>query len=123
MEYAFKKLRVWQKSHEMALKIYQATGKFPSEEKYGLTGQLRRAAVSVATNIVEGQARKTEREFSRFLNVAEGSLEETKYLLMLSPDLGYLDEDGYVRISALANDVGRMLSGFQKRLSSQRTQG
>jgi four helix bundle protein len=118
MEYAFRKLRVWQKSHEMALTIYQATGRFPSEEKYGLTGQLRRAAVSVATNVVEGHARKTEREFSRFLNVAEGSLEETKYLLMLSLDLGYLDKDCYATISALANDVGRMLSGLQKRLRS-----
>ena len=78
MTKTFRDLRVWQKSHDLTLKIYKITKYFPSEEKFGIVSQLRRAASSVPTNIVEGYKRKSSKEYSYFLNVAASSLEETK---------------------------------------------
>ncbi|MEG3070196.1 MAG: four helix bundle protein [Candidatus Syntrophopropionicum ammoniitolerans] len=78
------RLIVWQKAHDLVLKIYETTQDFPKEELFGLTSQIRRAAVSVASNIVEGKARGTAREFRRFLFMARGSLEETKYQIYLA---------------------------------------
>lgn len=95
---------------------YKVTRDFPHFEKYGLIVQLRRSATSVATNIVEGYKRKSAKDFSYFLNIADGSLEETKYHLLLACDLGYLEKSEYERLSKLADEVGRMLAGFQKKL-------
>ncbi len=116
MAYTFKEIKVWQKAHEMVLEIYKVTKDFPSAERYGLTAQLRRAAASVATNIVEGYKRRSDKDFARFLNMSDGSLEETKYHLLLAYDLKYLNKTEYERISILGDEVGRMLFGFQKKL-------
>ena len=97
----------------MVLEIYKTTRQFPDSEKYGLISQIRRSAVSVAANIVEGYKKKSFKDFNHYLSIANGSLEETKYYLLLTHDLGYLKNESYLRISAMADEVGRMLFGFQ----------
>ncbi|OGL38305.1 MAG: hypothetical protein A2042_08610 [Candidatus Schekmanbacteria bacterium GWA2_38_11] len=116
MSYTFKNIKVWQKAHELVLEIYKVTKTFPSSEKYGLTPQLRRSVASVATNIVEGYKRRSDKDFAHFLNIADGSLEETKYHMLLANDLKYMDKKDYEHLSILADEVGRMLSAFQKKL-------
>ncbi|MCX6039724.1 MAG: four helix bundle protein [Caldilinea sp.] len=89
---SYQELIVWQKAMDLVVNVYQITKGFPREETYGLTNQLRRAAVSIPSNIAEGQGRNTAKEFQRFLAVAYGSLQETETQLMLSRRLGYIDE-------------------------------
>ena len=86
----FRDLIVWQKAHQMALKIYRATKLFPADERFGLTSQLRRASISVAANIAEGSARRSTKDLCHFLNMSQGSNEEVKCLLLLARDLEYL---------------------------------
>ena len=102
---AFVELKVWRRSHALVLEIYRLSGQFPDDEKYGITNQLRRAAVSVPTNIAEGSKRKSNPEYARFLNVAESSLAETEYLLILARDLGLAQRE---RIDPLMNEVGEI---------------
>ena len=83
----YKNLQVWQRSHKLVLGLYRASQMFPNTEQYGLTSQLRRAALSVPTNIVEGSKRAAPKEYAHFLNIAEGSLSETEYLVLVSRDL------------------------------------
>jgi four helix bundle protein len=85
----YKTLIVWQKADELALKVYKLTETFPKKETFGITSQIRRAVLSVPTNIVEGYSRRTKNEFSRFIDIARGSLAETEYLLEFSNALGY----------------------------------
>lgn len=117
-KYTFRNLKVWQKAHVMVLKIYQETRNFPEVEKYGLVAQARRSIASVATNIVEGYKRKSDKDFAHFLNIAETSLEETKYHLLLSFDLKYLNEYQYKQLINTAEELGSMLFSFQKKLKS-----
>jgi len=105
-------LKVWHKAHELALSVYRATEAFPRAEVYGLTSQLRRAAVSAPTNIAEGCGRTTEVELARFLEIAAGSASEVDYLLFLARDLHYLDEAGYQTLQSQADEVKRMLGSF-----------
>ena len=112
----FVDLIVWQKAHGFVLEIYKLTLKFPSDEKFGLTQQIRRSAVSVAANIAEGSKRKTDRDYSHFLNISEGSLEEVKYYLILSRDLKYISKDAHDRLFVLAEEIGKLLQGFIKKL-------
>ncbi len=112
----YKNLKVWQKADELALVIYRVTRYFPKDELYGLTSQLRRAALSVPTNIVEGYARKGDKELSRFITIAIGSLAEVEYLLSFSRRLEYLTEDAYQEVETLRNEVGRLLWSFYKKL-------
>jgi four helix bundle protein len=86
----FTELRVWQRSHALVLDLYRNTSRLPADERFGLTSQLRRAAASVPTNIAEGAKRTRRQGYARFLNIAQGSLAETEYLIMLSRDLAYL---------------------------------
>jgi four helix bundle protein len=86
---SFRDLRVWQKAHEFVLAIYGYSESFPEREKYGLAHQLRRAAVSIPANIAEGFGKRSPADKARFLNMAEGSVEECRYYLILSQDLGY----------------------------------
>ena len=109
MEKNFKKLLVWQRADELCRQIYMITKQFPKDELYGLTSQIRRAAVSVPTNIVEGSARRNRNEFKQFLNIAIGSLAETEYLLELSVKLGYLSQDEYNLTASLRHETGAML--------------
>ena len=102
---------VWQKAHQFVLSIYQATGAFPKEELYGLTSQLRRAAVSIPANIAEGFKKSTRPDKHRFMNIAQASLEECRYYLILSKDLNYFET------SALMNyleEVSKLLNAYAK---------
>lgn len=110
----FQDLKVWQKAHEMVLKIYKITSKFPIEEKYGLINQLRRAAISVASNIVEGFKRKSLKDRIHFYNIADGSIEEIKYQILLAKDLHYINEDSHKKIIDLAEEVSKMLNSWVK---------
>lgn len=112
------KLLVWQKAHELVLNIYDITKRFPKDEQFGLTSQIRRAAVSIPSNIVEGKARGSNKDFKRFLLIARGSLEETKYQLLLAKDLKYIDENKYKEIFNIADEVGRLLGGLIKKVDS-----
>ena len=91
----YKKLIVFQKADEMAYQLYKITEAFSKSEAFGITSQIRRAALSVPTNIVEGYARKGRKEFSHFLNIARGSLDETRYLYDFSKRLGYNKQNSY----------------------------
>lgn len=113
----YRKLNVWQKADEFAFEIYKATKRFPKEELYGLTSQIRRAALSIPTNIVEGYARKGDKELARFIGIAIGSMAETEYLLDFSKKLGYLKEHDYTEIEKLRNEVGKLLWGFYKKVA------
>ena len=87
----FEDLLVWQKAHSFVLAVYQISAAFPQHEIYGLTSQFRRAAVSIASNIAEGFRKRTKTDKARFLNIAQGSVEECRYYLILTKDLGYGD--------------------------------
>ncbi len=90
--HSFRQLRVWGRAHQLVLLIYRITTEFPQEERYGLISQMRRAAVSVAANIVEGYKRRGTKEKARFYNMAEASLEELRYYFILGDDLGFTNK-------------------------------
>ena len=94
-EERWEKLEVWKLADELAYKVYQVTRTFPKDEIYGITSQLRRAALSIPTNIVEGYARKGDKELSHFVNISLGSLAEVKYLLYFSSRLGFLSTEEF----------------------------
>lgn len=102
------------------LEIYKLTQNFPKEEKFGLVSQLRRSAASIPTNIIEGHKRKSKKEFLYFLNLADASLEETKYHIILSHDLEYINDDDFEQLTQQCDEVGRMLYGLQRSLSAYR---
>jgi four helix bundle protein len=108
----FEDLKVWRKAHELVLKTYQVTRDFPNDEKFGLVSQMRRAGVSIAANIAEGFKRRTLKDKSNFYNISQGSLEELRYYLLLSVDLGYLRDDE--KLQDLSAEIGRMLHGLIK---------
>ena len=111
-------LDVWQAAHRLALKIYEVSREFPSEERFRLTDQLCRGAVSIPSNIAEGKGRSSLKEYLQFLTVARGSVEEVKYQLLLARDLGYLNEGTYGEISAGYDETGKMLNGLIRSLKS-----
>ncbi len=113
---SFKDLIIWAKSHQLTLEIYRLTKNFPSDEKYGLISQIRRAAYSIPSNIVEGHSRKSKKEFLQFLNIAKGSLEELKYFIILSADLKYITKDQQHNLDELAEEVSKILYVFTKSL-------
>jgi four helix bundle protein len=108
-------LLVWQKAHQLVLAVYVATKTFPKDELYGIVSQLRRAAASVPANIAEGFRRRTKTEKQRFLTIAHGSLEETRYFLILSRDLGYYDVSEMI---LLADEVSKLLTLYFKRVEN-----
>jgi four helix bundle protein len=105
----FQDLAVWRKAHEFVLVVYRFTAEFPRQETYGLALQMRRAAVSIPANIAEGFRRRGRADKARFMNVAEGSVEECRYFLILASDLGYGDTS---RLSTLLDEVSRMLNAY-----------
>lgn len=109
-------LKVAKKSHELVLQIYKITKNFPEDEKYRLIDQLCRASASVPTNIAEGKGRKSVKEYIKFLIIARGSVEEVKYLLLLSKDLEFITEDIYNEMINNYDQVGKMLNGLIKSL-------
>src|SRR5690554_2105438 len=102
----FEKLDVWRKAHELTLDIYRLTDYFPTKENYRIKSQLCRAASSICANIVEGNARGSFKDYLRFLYIARGSLDETRYFLILSKDLSYLTEEQYQTINAKSLEIG-----------------
>ncbi|BDP42742.1 four helix bundle protein [Deinococcus aetherius] len=112
----FRTLAVWQKAHALTLGVYVANRAFPGEERFGLTSQLRRAALSIPTNIAEGCGRQAEGDSRRFLEIAAGSASETEYLLLLAGDLDYLQPQPTADLLAQTQEVKRMLSAFTARL-------
>ncbi|MDP3723693.1 MAG: four helix bundle protein [Candidatus Omnitrophota bacterium] len=107
---------MWQAADRLAHEVYRVTRGFPREEQYGLVSQLRRAAVSVVTNLVEGQARKGRRELKQFTAIALGSLAEVEYLLEFSCTEGYLSEQEYKQVESIRQEVGRLLWSFYEAL-------
>ena len=114
----FKQLKVWEKAHILTVQVYKITKSFPSDERFGLTGQLRRAATSVPTNIAEGCGRDTERDFARFLSIAAGSASEVEYQLLLACDLGYIESESFKDLTQQVNEVKMMLNAFIKKLTA-----
>jgi four helix bundle protein len=115
----YRKLKVWQKAHELVLNIYIATKKYPKEEMYGITSQIRRSSSSIAANISEGCGRKTKTEFARFLVIALGSINETEYFLLLSKDLGYLTQGDYQNLTEHVIEVRKMLLSLESKISNE----
>jgi len=105
-------LEVWKKSIEFVVAIYQATDNFPKEEKFGLTSQLRRAAVSIPANIAEGAARRTDREFAYFLSNSQGSASEVDTELLIAHRLNFLLNDDFTDLRESLDEIGRMLTGL-----------
>jgi len=108
----FTQLTVWQKAHSLVLRIYQITKNFPAEERFGLISQMRRAAVSVPANIVEGFKKRGKADKINFYNIAQGSLEESRYYLILSKDLGFILEDTRLELWNLSEEIAKMLNGL-----------
>lgn len=113
----YKKLIVWQKADELTFLVYEITTNFPKSEIYSLTSQVRRAVLSVPTNIVEGYARNSKKEFKRFVVIALGSLAETRYLLSVALRLNYLSNVTYEKAIAVAGSTGQLLWRFYQSLT------
>ena len=116
MEKPHKNLNVWKKAVELSILVYKITETFPKSEIYGLTSQMRRASVSVPSNIAEGAARKGSKEFDYFLNIARGSLSELDTQVEIARGLGYLKNAKVEKLEQLMNEVDRMLYGLSKSL-------
>ncbi len=108
----FKNIKAWQLADKLTMAIYKLTKNFPKEELYGVISQLRRAAVSVPTNIAEGATRNSSKEYIQFLYIAKGSLAETEYLLHLSRNLGYLKDDEYGGLNDVRIECAKVLHGL-----------
>ena len=108
----YRKLVVWEKAHKLVLLIYGITKAFPHEERYGLTSQIKRAAISTPTNIAEGCGRQTQKDFAHYLQNAFGSMQEVQYLSYLSFELKYLDASTYTTLENSISEVKAMLMGL-----------
>jgi four helix bundle protein len=115
----YEDLVVWQKGMELVKKVYEITRTFPRDEKFGLVSQMRRAAVSVPSNIAEGQARHSTGEFVQFISHAEGSNAELHTQLLLSVELGFCTQDRTAEAMLLSQDLRRMLNGLRRRLQGR----
>lgn len=116
----FQQLKVWQKAHALVVQIYDATGRFPQEERYGLSNQMRRAAVSISCNIAEGCGRRGDGEFHRFLEIAAGSASELYCQLLIARDLKFMRQENFQELSAQLEEVRRMLSSLATKVDVDR---
>jgi four helix bundle protein len=116
----FRDLKVWEKSHELALAAYDATSNFPKQEMFGLVSQIRRCAASIPANIAEGCGRRGNGEFHRFLQIAMGSASELEYHLLLSRDLKFLDGQTYISLNGSVEEVKRMLASLVRKVDEER---
>jgi four helix bundle protein len=112
----FRKLLVWQRAHELVLQVYKFTEKFPKHELFGLTSQLRRAVVSVPANIAEGHAAGGKGQFGRYLDIAQGSLAEVEYYLILAQELAYITPSQYEQSESLRAETGFLLHRLMESL-------
>jgi four helix bundle protein len=114
----FQNLKVWEKSHRLVIAVYRATAAFPSEERFGLTSQMRRAAASIPSNIAEGCGRGGDAELARFLDVAAGSAAELQYQLLLAHELDFLNGGDFEPLTEHVIEVKRMLSALIQKLKA-----
>jgi four helix bundle protein len=114
----FRKLQVWQKAHRLVLSIYKATTRFPKAEAYGMVRQMRRAAMSIPTNIAEGCGRDGEAELRRFIQIAMGSASELEYEILLARDLGFLNQNEHDQLIEDACEIKRMLTAYHQKLTA-----
>ena len=115
----FRDLKVWERAHELTLEVYKVSRDFPSDERFGLTSQLRRATASIPANIAEGCGRNTGPELRRFLEIAMGSASEVEYHLILAKDLSLLQTDLHLAMNDRVCEVKRMLAAFIKKLRTE----
>ena len=114
-------LDAWKRSIDFVVDIYKMTDTFPKEEKFGLTSQIRRAAVSIPANITEGAARKSDKEFLQFLSIAQGSTSEEETEILIAYRLGFLKKQNYETLYRSLNDIGQMITGLSKHLKRKQT--
>ena len=119
VRFRFEQLTVWQKAVEFADSIYEVTSKFPSDERFGLTNQLRRASVSVSSNIAEGSSRGSNRDYVRFIEIAYGSVMEIVSQLHVSRRRQFLNEEAFEQLCVKADEIARMLSGLKTSLQKE----
>ena len=117
---SFRDLECWQKAHEFVKLVYEVTKMFPEEEKYGLISQFRRAAVSIAANICEGYRKLSRSDKLRFMNIAQGSLEECRYYIILSYDINYITKDFFDKLEYTINGVSWKLNGYAESISQNK---
>lgn len=115
----FSDLVVWQEAHRLALAVYKLTTQFPANERFGIVAQVRRSAASICANIAEGYGRRTTKELLRSLQIARGELEETRYFLILSRDLGFMDVEEFGRLGSQCDLVGKLLSALSRSLKEK----
>lgn len=114
MTYSFKEIKAWQYAHTFVLQVYYITKRFPEYEKFGLCSQFQRAAVSIPANIAEGYKKLSKADKLRYMNIAQGSLEESRYYIILSKDLGYIDNSMYVELESLVEKTSWFLNAYCK---------
>jgi four helix bundle protein len=114
----FEKLDVWQKAIDFADLVYQHTRDFPTDERFGLTNQMRRAAVSISSNIAEGTSRASQTDFARFIEIATGSVFEVTSQAFIGRRQDFLNQESFRALYTAAEEIGRMLSGLRKSLAS-----
>jgi four helix bundle protein len=117
--FTFEKLEVWQKAIAFADTVYTLTKSFPSDERFGLTNQMRRAAVSISSNIAEGASRISKQDFARFIEIATGSVFEVVSQSFISRNQGFLDDESFQQLYLGSEELGRMLSGLRSSFSEQ----
>jgi four helix bundle protein len=120
MSSSYRDLKVWQKSIDLAENVYRLTAKFPNSELYGLTSQMRRAAVSIASNIAEGWGRHSRKDYSRYVQMAGGSNDELRTQIVIAERLGFGSPKLLAEATTLADEIGRMLGGLGKFLETPR---
>lgn len=111
------KLEAWKKAIELVTDVYRASERFPKEERFGLTSQIRRAAVSIPANIAEGAGRRSQKEFLHFLSNSQGSASELETELIIANNLRYLDEDSFSTLNGKLERIGRLITGLGRHLS------
>ena len=120
MSNTYRDLKVWKRSIDLAEGVYRLTADFPSSEMYGLSSQMRRAAVSVASNIAEGWGRRSRKDYGRFVLVARGSNDELQTQLVIAERLGFAEAKQFVEVNDLSDEIGKMLNGLHSFLQTPR---
>lgn len=116
MSSSFQELLAWQAAHTFVLEVYRTTASYPKHERFALSPQFERAAVSIAANIAEGYRKMSKADKLRFLNIAQGSLEECRYYIILSHDIGYIDEERFGILNNLIENASRLLNAYSRKI-------
>jgi len=114
----FKNMKIWQESMSLSIEVYKAISNFPNDERYGLTSQIKRAAVSIPSNIAEGSSRTSNKDFGRYLSISLGSAFELETQLYIAKELSLLNDSDYTRITTKLEQIQKMIIGFQNSLSN-----